>query len=53
MSPYFMVYGAKAVLPSDVNFRSPMANHFDELGANKSRELEINCIEERCLDFGV
>jgi hypothetical protein len=29
VSPYFMVYGAEAVLPSDVAFRSPGVEHSD------------------------
>jgi len=48
-SPYFMVYGAEAVLPSDVAFGSPRVEYFDQSSADFTRELEINCIEERCL----
>jgi len=29
VSPYFMVYGAEAVLPSDIVFGSPRVEHFD------------------------
>jgi len=29
VSPYFMIYGAEAVLPSDVVFGSPRVEHFD------------------------
>jgi len=29
VSLYFMVYGAEAVLPTDINFRSPRVEHFD------------------------
>jgi len=49
VSPYFMVYGAEAVLPSDVAFRSPRVKQFDQSSANLARELEINCTEERRL----
>jgi len=49
VSPYFMVYGAEAVLPSDVAFGSPRVEHFDQSSANLTRELEINCTEERHL----
>ena len=48
--PYFMVYGAEAVLPSDVVFGSPRVEHFDQPSANLTRELEINCTEEKCLN---
>ena len=46
VSPYFMVYGAEAVLPSDVAFGSPRVEHFDQSSADLARELEINCTEE-------
>jgi hypothetical protein len=49
VSPYFMVYAAEAVLPSDVAFRSPRVEHFDQSSADLARELGINCMEERRL----
>jgi hypothetical protein len=49
VSPYFMVYAAGAVLPSDVAFGSPRVKHFDQSSADHTRELEINCTEERRL----
>ena len=49
VSPYFMFYGAEAVLPSDVAFGSPRVEHFDQSSADLARELEINCTEERRL----
>jgi len=48
-SPYFMVYGAEAVLHSDVAFGSPRVEHFDQSSAELARELEINYTEERRL----
>ena len=50
VSPYFMVYGAEAVLPSDIHFGSPRIEHFDQATADNARELEINCMEEKRLD---
>jgi len=44
-----MVYGAEAVLPSDVAFGSPRVKHFDQSSADHARELKINCTEERRL----
>jgi len=44
-----MVYGAEAVLPSNVGFGSPRVKHFDLSSADHTRELEINCTEERRL----
>jgi len=49
VSPYFMVYGAEAVLPSDVVFRLPRVEHFDQSSADHARELEINSVEEKRL----
>jgi hypothetical protein len=30
VSPYFMVYGAEAVLPADIEFRSPWVENYNE-----------------------
>ena len=49
ISPYFIVYGAEAVLPSDVAFGSPRVEHFNQSSADLARELEINCTEEKRL----
>jgi hypothetical protein len=35
-SPYFMVYGAEAVLPADIAFRSPRVDNFDEDRSDES-----------------
>jgi hypothetical protein len=45
-----MIHGAEAVLPTDIKFRSPRVEHFDQSSADKTREFEINHIEERRLD---
>ena len=47
VSPYFMFYGAEAVLPSDVAFGSPRVEHFNQSSADHARELEINYTEEK------
>jgi len=49
VSPYFMVYGAEAVLPLDVAFGSPRVENFDQSSADFARELEINSTEDRRL----
>ena len=49
VSPYFMVYGTEAVLPSDVVFGLPRIEHFDQSSADLARELEMNCTEEKRL----
>jgi hypothetical protein len=45
-----MVYGAEAVLPADIAFRSSCVENFDEDRSFEARELEVNCSEERWLD---
>jgi hypothetical protein len=45
-----MVYGAEAVLPIDIAFRSPRVENFDEDMSDEAPELEVNCFEERRLD---
>jgi hypothetical protein len=42
-----MVYGAEAVLPIDIVFRSPRVENFDEDRSDEARELKVNCSEER------
>ena len=49
VSPYFMVYGTEAMLPSDITFGSPRVENFDQSSADIARELEINCTEEKRL----
>ena len=50
VSPYFMVYGAEAILPYDIMYGSPRVEHFDLSSADHARELEINCTKEKRLD---
>jgi len=44
-----MIYGAEAVLPSNVAFGSPRVELFDQSSADHAREIEINCTEEKPL----
>jgi hypothetical protein len=50
VSPYFMVYGAEAVLPADIEFQSPRVENYNEDQATEQQELEMNCAEEQQLD---
>jgi hypothetical protein len=45
-----MVYDAEVVLPTDIAFRSPRVENFDEDRSDDARELEVNCSEEQQLD---
>jgi len=49
VSPYFMVYGTEAVLPSNMTFGSPRVENFDQSSTDLARELEVNCTEEKRL----
>jgi hypothetical protein len=46
VSPYFMVYGAEAVLPADIKFWSPRVENYNEHQVTEQRELEVNSAEE-------
>jgi hypothetical protein len=50
VSPYFMVYGAEAVLPADIEFRSPRVENYNEDQVTEQRELEVNSVEKRRLE---
>jgi hypothetical protein len=50
VSPYSMVFGSEVVLPANITFQSPQVKNHDEERSSKARELEVNCVEEHCLD---
>jgi hypothetical protein len=50
VSPYFMVYGAEAVLLADIAFESARVENFDEGKVNEVWELEVNSAKEKRLD---
>jgi hypothetical protein len=45
-----MVYDAEAVLPVDIEFRSPRVENYNEDHVTEQRELEVNSAKERHLD---
>jgi hypothetical protein len=48
-SPYFLVYGSKAILPADVMSASPAVEQYDEGISEDSRRVDIDKLEEpRC-----
>jgi hypothetical protein len=48
-SPYFLVYGSKAILPADVIWDSPVVEHYDEGVSEDRRRVDIDGLEEaRC-----
>jgi hypothetical protein len=48
-SPYFLVYGSKAILPADVMWDSPAVEQYDKGVSEDSRRVDIDGLEEaRC-----
>jgi hypothetical protein len=48
-SPYFLVYGSKAILSADVRLDSPAVEQYDEGKSEDSRRVDIDGLEEaRC-----
>src|SRR5438132_1731295 len=48
-TPFFLVYGAEAVLPSELAFSSPRATQYEESEQDDRRVDDVNFIEElRC-----
>jgi ribonuclease HI len=45
-SPFFLVYGAEAILPSDLSFQSPRVTHYDEGRAEEARQDALDQLDE-------
>jgi hypothetical protein len=45
-SPYFLVYGSKAILPADIMWDSPVVEQYDEGISEDSRRVDIDGLEE-------
>ena len=45
-TPFFLVYGAEAILPSDILHDSPRVTAYDEDDAEESRQLSVDIAEE-------
>jgi hypothetical protein len=46
LTPFFLVYGAEAILPSDVQYDSPRVEAYEEEDAETSRQLSVDLLEE-------
>jgi hypothetical protein len=46
LTPFFLVYGAKAILPSDVQYDSPRVEAYEEEDGEASRQLSVDLLEE-------
>ena len=49
MSPYFLVYGSEAILPTDIAFRAPRVEYYNEEQAIAVRTEDVDRAEEECL----
>jgi hypothetical protein len=45
-SPFFLVYGSEAVLPTEVAFGAPRIQHYEEGTAEETRKVDLDIIEE-------
>ena len=45
-TPFFLVYGAEAILPTDLEYGSPRMGAYDERGNQTSREDSLDQLED-------
>ncbi|KAK1648310.1 hypothetical protein QYE76_066115 [Lolium multiflorum] len=45
-TPFFLVYGSEAVLPTDIIHDSPRVSAYNEEAADEARQLSVDLIEE-------
>ena len=45
-TPFFLVYGAEAILPSDIIHDSPRVSAYNEENADEARHLSVDLLEE-------
>jgi IS30 family transposase len=48
-SPFFLVYGSKVVLPTDVAFRAPRIQFYEEGEVEQTRRIDLDSLEEQRL----
>jgi hypothetical protein len=48
-SPFFLVYGSEAVLPTDVTFGAPRIQFYEEGEAEQARRIDLDSLEEQRL----
>jgi hypothetical protein len=46
LTPFFLVYGAEAILPSDFQYDSPRVEAYKEEDAEQSIQLSVDLLEE-------
>jgi hypothetical protein len=48
-SPFFLVHGSEAVLPTDVAFGAPRFQHYEEGTDEETRKVDFDSIKEHCV----
>jgi hypothetical protein len=48
-SPFFLVYGAEAVLPMDLEYGSPRVKSYDEGANQRARADSLDQLDEVCI----
>jgi hypothetical protein len=48
-SPFFMVYGSEAILPTDIAFGAPHSQNYEEGEAETTRRTDLDSAEEHRL----
>ncbi|XP_014660507.1 uncharacterized protein LOC106804263 [Setaria italica] len=46
---FFLIYGSEAILPIDVAFGAPRIQYYEEEEVEKSRQVDIDSLEEYCV----
>ena len=45
-SPFFLTYGSEAILPTDIMWKSPRVEAYQEGEADEARQLELDSVQE-------
>jgi hypothetical protein len=48
-SPFFLVYGSEAILPTDAAFGAPRIKFYEEGEAEQTRQVDLDSLEEQRL----
>jgi hypothetical protein len=48
-SPFFLVYGSEAVLPTDVAFGAPHIQHYEDGTTQETCKFDLDSIKEHCV----
>ena len=49
-TPFFLTYGSEATLPTDIIWKSPRVEAYQEGEADEARQLELDSVEEAIIN---